>query len=46
MDAIFGLPPGVHCYAILPIGWPMARTLRSTRIHRSIALRGQSGVSH
>ena len=25
MEAIFGLPPGVHCYAILPIGWPMGR---------------------
>jgi len=24
-DAIFGLPPGVHSYAILPIGWPMGR---------------------
>src|SRR5512132_1512058 len=23
VDAIFGLPPGVHSYAILPIGWPM-----------------------
>ena len=25
VDAIFGLPPGVHSYAILPIGWPMGR---------------------
>src|SRR5271170_5588985 len=24
-DAIFGLPPGVQSYAILPIGWPMGR---------------------
>src|SRR5438034_612120 len=23
VDAIFGLPPGAHSYAILPIGWPM-----------------------
>ena len=23
VDAIFGLPPGVQSYAILPIGWPM-----------------------
>jgi nitroreductase len=25
VDAIFGLPPGVQSYAILPIGWPMGR---------------------
>jgi nitroreductase len=25
VDAIFGLPSGVHSYAILPIGWPMGR---------------------
>ena len=25
VDAILGLPPGVHSYAILPIGWPMGR---------------------
>jgi len=25
VDAIFGLPFGVHSYAILPIGWPVAR---------------------
>ena len=25
VDAIFGLPPGAHSYAILPIGWPMGR---------------------
>jgi nitroreductase len=24
-DAIFGLPAGVHSYAILPIGWPTGR---------------------
>ena len=24
-DAIFGLPPGVQSYAILPIGWPMGK---------------------
>ena len=23
VDAIFGLPPDAHSYAILPIGWPM-----------------------
>ena len=23
VDAVFGLPPGVQSYAILPIGWPM-----------------------
>jgi len=22
-EAALGLPPGVHSYAILPIGWPM-----------------------
>jgi nitroreductase len=25
VDAIFGLPPGVHSYAILPIGYPMGK---------------------
>ena len=25
VDAIFGLPPNAHSYAILPIGWPMGR---------------------
>jgi len=25
VDALFGLPPGVHSYAILPIGYPMGR---------------------
>jgi nitroreductase len=25
VDASFGLPPGVHSYAILPIGWPMGK---------------------
>jgi nitroreductase len=25
VDAIFGLPSGVHSYEILPIGWPMGR---------------------
>ena len=25
VDAIFGLPAGVHSYPILPIGWPMGR---------------------
>jgi nitroreductase len=25
VDAVFGLPSGVHSYAILPIGWPMGR---------------------
>ena len=25
VDAIFGLPPDAHSYAILPIGWPMGR---------------------
>ena len=25
VDAIFGLPSGLHSYAILPIGWPMGR---------------------
>ena len=25
VDAIFGLPSGVHSYAILPIGWPVGR---------------------
>ena len=25
VDAIFGLPPDVHSYAILPIGWPMGK---------------------
>ncbi|MBV8888598.1 MAG: nitroreductase family protein [Alphaproteobacteria bacterium] len=25
VDAAFGLPPGVHSYAILPIGYPMGR---------------------
>jgi len=25
VDVIFGLPSGVHSYAILPIGWPMGR---------------------
>ena len=25
VDAIFGLPSGVHSYAIMPIGWPMGR---------------------
>jgi nitroreductase len=24
-DAAMGLPPGVHSYAILPIGWPMGK---------------------
>ena len=24
-EAALGLPPGVHSYAILPIGWPMGR---------------------
>lgn len=24
-DAALGLPPGVHSYAILPIGWPMGK---------------------
>ncbi len=23
VDAILGLPPNAHSYAILPIGWPM-----------------------
>ena len=24
-EAALGLPPGVHSYAILPIGWPMGK---------------------
>jgi nitroreductase len=24
-EAAFGLPPGVHSYALLPIGYPMGR---------------------
>lgn len=25
VDEVLGLPPGVHSYAILPIGWPMGK---------------------
>ena len=25
-EAAFGLPPGVHSYALLPIGYPMGRS--------------------
>ena len=24
-EAALGLPPGVHSYAILPVGWPMGK---------------------
>jgi nitroreductase len=25
VESVFGLPPGVHSYALLPIGYPMGR---------------------